>query len=239
MTRFAEIDHIVWDWNGTLFADTAALIDATIDIFARAGLPAVTRARYQEHHTQPIPLFYDRLAERDLSDEEQQWLAEAFQETYVHYRQNLGLHPQARDVLRQCADAGFAQSLLSMYPHEKLLPLVETAEITAFFRRIDGLRTDEAAKKAPHLRRHLAEIGARPESVLLVGDSVDDALAARECGAHCVLYHAGRDALHSREHFEALDVPIAENLHDAVTALLSRRQPDQDTGRPTWTTTTP
>src|SRR5262249_42074924 len=70
-----RIEHIVWDWNGTLFGDSAALIDATIEAFHAAGLPAVTRERYQRHHAQPIPLFYNRLAGRDLSDAEQDALA--------------------------------------------------------------------------------------------------------------------------------------------------------------------
>ena len=34
--------HIVWDWHGTLFADRAAVVDATIDAFACSGLPPVT-----------------------------------------------------------------------------------------------------------------------------------------------------------------------------------------------------
>lgn len=39
-----RIDHIVWDWNGTLFDDGDALVQATIDAFAAAGLSTVTRA---------------------------------------------------------------------------------------------------------------------------------------------------------------------------------------------------
>ena len=31
--------HIVWDWNGTLFDDRDAILDATNEIFRSYGLP--------------------------------------------------------------------------------------------------------------------------------------------------------------------------------------------------------
>ena len=49
-----SIEHLVWDWNGTLFGDGRALIESTIEAFAAAGMPPITRELYQRHHSQPI-----------------------------------------------------------------------------------------------------------------------------------------------------------------------------------------
>ena len=213
-----RIEHIVWDWNGTLFGDGAALIDATIEAFRAVGLPAVTRERYQRLHAQPIPLFYNRLAGRELSDGEQEALMRHFQDAYVRRRDSIPLTHDAMDALRRWRGTGRTQSLLSMYPHDELLPLVDKAGITEFFAVVDGLRGGERGRKAPHLRRQLDELGVDPSAVLLVGDSADDATAAQECGTHFRLYHAGPDALHARDHFDDLQTHIVDSLTEAVAA---------------------
>ncbi len=213
-----SVEHIVWDWNGTLFGDGAALIESTIAAFQAAGLPVVTRETYQRHHTQPIPLFYDRLAGRDLSEDEQAALAGHFQMAYLARRDSIPLTHDAATSLQRWRDTGRSQSLLSMYPHDELMPLVHKTGIADYFTIVDGLRTGERGRKAPHLRRQLDELGLDPSTVLLVGDSVDDAAAARECGTGFRLYHAGRDALHARDHFAGMS--IVDTLGEAVEAAL-------------------
>jgi len=106
--------------------------------------------------------------------------------------------------------------LLSMYPHAELVPLVQTVGIASFFARIDGTIDHDVARKAPHLARHLRRQDLRPARVLLVGDSVDDVRAARECGVDCLIYHPGADALHARDHFADLGVPLVTTLQAAV-----------------------
>jgi phosphoglycolate phosphatase-like HAD superfamily hydrolase len=217
----SRIEHIVWDWNGTLLGDSRALIESTIDAFRECALPAVTRADYRRHHVQPIPLFYERLAGRPLTDAEQQHLALAFQTAYDRHRAAVTLSADAVDALTSWAGSGGRQSLLSMYPHAALLPLVEAAGITTFFTRVDGSTGRDVAHKAPNLARHLREQQIDPARALLVGDSVDDVRAARECGLRCVVYHPGPDALHDRSHFAAHPVPLVDTLRAAVETARS------------------
>lgn len=213
------VSHIVWDWNGTIFNDSRALIDATLDAFAACGLPPLTVADYQRKHTQPIPEFYNQLAGRTLTDDEQDRLQQSFQTAYLRYREKARLTDDAVAAMSRWRAANQRQSLLSMHPHERLLPLVERAGIAEFFTRIDGA-VGALPRKAPHLAEHLERQGIAPGRAVVVGDSVDDALAARECGVPCLLYHSGDDALHAREHFEELNVPVIETLAGAVSQLL-------------------
>ncbi|GLZ37106.1 HAD family hydrolase [Actinokineospora sp. NBRC 105648] len=214
------VEHIVWDWNGTLFADGPALIDSTIDAFRALGLPPITRTDYQAKHRQPISAFYDALLGRTLTAAEQAALDRQFQRAYLSRRDAIALNPEAERTMRQWLARRRSQSLLSMYPHDRLLPLVEHFGIDRYFTAVDGLRDTETRNKAPHLRRHLARLDADPARVLLVGDSVDDAIAARECGVACVLYHAGDDALHTMDHFTPLGVPVVGSLAEAVSAAV-------------------
>jgi phosphoglycolate phosphatase-like HAD superfamily hydrolase len=216
----ASITHIAWDWNGTLFGDGQALIDSTIDAFIAAGMPQVSRELYQLHHSQPIPLFYNKLAGRTLTAAEQQLLAQLFKEAYLKRKEDIALTRGAVEALTLWKEAGRQQSLLSMYPHDELIRLVDKEGIAGFFARIDGLVDAERDRKAPHLRFHLDQLRLSPDRVLVIGDSADDALAARECGVACLLYHAGEHALHALEHFADLQVPVVTGLRQAVADVL-------------------
>lgn len=214
--KVPPVRHIVWDWNGTLFGDSGALIAATIDAFRACGLPGVTRDGYQRHHRQPIPAFYERLAGRPLSDDEQRRLDGCFREAYARHRTRAALTPDALAALTRWSAAGRRQSLLSLYPHRDLVPLVEAAGLAPLLARIDGSTGHDVSRKAPHLARHLAAQGLAADGVLLVGDSVDDVRAARECGVRCLVYHSGADALHARDHFDGFGAPVVATLDEAV-----------------------
>ncbi|WP_250037361.1 HAD family hydrolase [Paractinoplanes maris] len=223
-----QMQHIVWDWNGTILDDSGALIAATIDALHACGFPPITRADYQRHHCQPIPLFYERLVGRALGLQEQQRLDGCFREAYARHQQAVSLTADASAALRRWAATGATQSLLSMYPHSELVPLVTAAGIATYFTRIDGSMGADLAHKAPHLARHLRHLDLETQQVLLVGDSVDDAHAARTCGVRCVIYHAGEDALHAREHFTDIGVPVVPSLQTAVDAALRSTSADPE-----------
>jgi phosphoglycolate phosphatase-like HAD superfamily hydrolase len=217
-----EIDHIVWDWNGTLFDDGDALVLATIDAFALAGLPNVTLDRYQAHFTRPIPDFYDALAGRNLTTAEHGVLDGHFQHSYARRMATASVHQDAVSALTTWQDSGGTQSLLSMYPHAQLVQLAQLATIAHFFVRVDGMNAEEPARKEPHLRRHLTELGIDPPRVLVVGDSVDDMHAAQACGVPCLLYHPGERALLSSQRMRDLAVPVAPDLPGAVRWAVAR-----------------
>ncbi|MBF6331125.1 HAD family hydrolase [Nocardia transvalensis] len=215
-----HVEHIIWDWNGTLFADGRALIESTIDAFEAAGLGAIAHEDYQRLHCQPISSFYDRLAGRQLSAVEQELLEKNFYASYQKRREDIALAHDAVEALTTWQGAGRSQSLLSMHPHDRLMSLVQKFGLAEFFLRIDGLVGDESAYKAPHLRRHLDYLDVSKDNILLIGDSVDDAKAASQCGINCILYHAGANALHAEDHFTDLGVPVVAGLRNAVAAVL-------------------
>jgi len=216
-----EIDHIVWDWNGTLFDDGDALVLATIDAFAEGGLSEVTWERYQACFTRPISDFYDKLAGRTLTPGEQALLDEHFQHSYARHLATVAVHSDAVSALTAWRATDRTQSLLSMYPHDQLLALPQLRDIAHFFTRVDGMSVAESPRKEPHLRRHLAALGIGARRVLVVGDSVDDMRAARACGMRCVLYHPRERPLVSQTRVRDLAVSVARDLPAAVRLALT------------------
>jgi phosphoglycolate phosphatase-like HAD superfamily hydrolase len=66
------------------------------------------------------------------------------------------------------------------------------------------------------MARHLAAIEGidiDPGQVVVIGDAVDDAVAAAHVGARAVLYTGGS---HSRISLQAAGVPVVDSLAEAV-----------------------
>lgn len=206
--------HIVWDWNGTLFHDIDAVIAATNASFGEVGLAPITLDLYRDLYCVPVPRFYERLMGRLPTDAEWAVMDEAFHRHYWALAEGAGLAPGAAQLLREWQASGLTQSLCSLAPHDQLIPIVRTHGIERHFLRVDGRTGPSNEGKAEHMVRHLAGLdGVVPERVVVIGDAVDDAVAAAYAGARAVLYTGGS---HSRASLETAGVPVVDSLAEAV-----------------------
>ncbi|MFI5572411.1 HAD family hydrolase [Streptomyces sp. NPDC051740] len=206
--------HIVWDWNGTLFHDVDAVIGATNAAFAELGLEPLTLERYRELYCVPVPKFYERLMGRLPSAAEWELMDSTFHRHYTEHHVRCGLAEGVLELLTGWASAGRSQSILSLYGHEDLVPLVKGFGIEAHFIRVDGRTGPSGGGKAEHMVRHLRALtGVDPARTVVIGDAADDALAAQHVGARAVLYTGGS---HGRAGLEAVGVPVVDTLKEAV-----------------------
>ncbi|MBV2354318.1 HAD family hydrolase [Streptomyces sp. J2-1] len=208
--------HIVWDWNGTLFHDNDAIIGATNAAFAEIGLAPITLERYRALYCVPVPKFYERLLGRLPTDAEWELMDGVFHRHYTERRVRCALTEGVTDLLAGWRSAGHSQSLLSMYGHDELVPLVRDLGIEAHFLRVEGRTGPSGGSKAAHMVRHLAALAGSVEAArtVVIGDAADDAVAARHAGAHAVLYTGGS---HSRASLEGVEgVPVVDTLAEAV-----------------------
>lgn len=209
------VHRVVWDWNGTLFDDLEIVLEAVNLGVSGFGLPPITLDDYRNHYTRPVKVFYDRLFGRSVSESEWRELDRRFRDGYRELMSHARLTTDARAALDRVAGTTAGQSLLSMFPHDELVPLVETLGIDGYFDRIDGLRGEPGDTKAAYLESHLRSLisGEDPAGVLVIGDTPDDAVAAEHVGAQVVLYDNGA---HHRTDLEAVGVAVFDSLVDAV-----------------------
>ncbi|PZT72062.1 MULTISPECIES: HAD family hydrolase [unclassified Streptomyces] len=208
--------HLVWDWNGTLLDDNTAVVGATNAAFGEVGLAPITVEQYREMYCIPIPRFYERLMGRLPTDAEWERMDGVFHRSYTQQRGACGLTAGAADLLAQWQLTGRSQSIMSMYRHDELLPVVRGFGIERHFVRVDGRTGPSGGSKAQYMARHLAALeGISPRHTVVIGDAVDDAVAAAHVGARAVLYTGGS---HSRASLEKAGVPVVDTLVEA-TAL--------------------
>ncbi|WP_069773242.1 HAD family hydrolase [Streptomyces sp. LUP30] len=209
-----EAAHIVWDWNGTLFHDNDAIVGATNAAFVELGLAPIPLEQYRALYCVPVPKFYERLLGRLPTDAEWEVMDGVFHRYYAEHRVRCRLTEGAVELLAGWRSAGHSQSLLSMYGHDELVPLVRGFGIESHFVRVDGRTGPSGGSKAEHMVRHLRELtGVEPARTVVIGDAADDAVAALHVGARAVLYTGGS---HSRASLEGVGVPVVDTLGEAV-----------------------
>ena len=211
--------RIVWDWNGTLLDDLHLVLDAVMEGLRPHRSEAITLEEYQDLYTRPVKHFYDELLGRVIDESE--WLAidRRFHDAYRAGLASVALAHDAEEALSMAGDGGASQSLLSMYPHDELLPAVRARGIATTFDRIDGLRGAPGDRKARHLAAHLEALATDPDTTVLIGDTPDDGAAAAAMGAECVLYDGGG---HHAGALAATGWPVADSLVGAVSIALDR-----------------
>jgi phosphoglycolate phosphatase-like HAD superfamily hydrolase len=206
------VRHLVWDWNGTLLDDLDLVVAATNASLASMGGPSVTADEHRRDFCRPLTTYYSNVLGRQITTEEFANLDRAFHDAY---RAGLPKCRLAIDALTAIGSWSGSQSLLSMFFHHELVPVVERHGLVEHLRRVDGLRDPVGGgSKAPHLRAHLAALSVMGEECVLIGDSVDDAEAASAVGARIVLYAGG---ITEASRLRATGLPVAKTLVEAVT----------------------
>lgn len=214
-----DVRHVVWDWNGTLLHDLPLVVESVNAALGEHGLSSITVADYTANYTRPVRRFYEVLLGREVSDDEWLRIDTVFHDTYADaVAEHATLMDGARDALATVDASHASQSLLSMYPHHLLLPLVDHFGIDDHFEVVHGLVGPGGGPKLPHLERHLEEMvhlhGDDPTGVLVIGDAIDDAVAAQHLGARAVLLASGS---HPRAELEATGAPVVTTLEEALT----------------------
>lgn len=208
--------HLVWDWNGTVLDDFPIILRATNESFREAGLPEITADQYRTQIKMPIRAFYTDILGYEPSDEQWEVLDETFHRHYVQGEKEARLSAGLPTLLQEWADRGRTQSLLSMYHDDKLVPVVRHHGIADYFALVQGTTPPRPPRKGLHLADHLRRLDVDPSTVVLIGDSPDDAHAAESVGARVVLYTGGFTAVPS---LRATGAPIVDTLAEAVALI--------------------
>jgi len=215
---------VVWDWNGTLLDDFELVVECASASCTAAGGRPVTGDEYRQWFTRPVARFYERVLGRPVSNED--WLAinEVFHTTYQGLIERAVLADGAHEALAQVRDIGWTQSLLSMWTHDELVPMVRAFDLEEYFVRVDGQPVASGGLKEEFLAAHLRALGLagdRPSAVV-IGDSTDDAVAAQAVGVECILVASGT---HHRHDLDATGVAVVDNLLEAVALVAGDRVP--------------
>ncbi len=201
-------DHIIWDWNGTLFDDAWLCVDIMNGLLTRRGLPGMTPERYETIFDFPVEDYYRR-AGFDFDVDPFLKLSDEFMGPYRVRTAECGLRGDTREALERARALGVTQSILSAMEQVQIEGLLARFGLRSYFTDVVGLGDQHARGKLDVGRRWLAGQRLAPERMIFVGDTTHDYDVAQALGVACVLIHSGH---HSRARLEAVGAPVIGTL---------------------------
>lgn len=188
---------VLIDLDGTLMDTVPDLAQAANDMRAELGLPGLPVQRIATF----VGKGADVLVHRALSDDMHgQVDAERFAQGRVaffrHYHAVNGRHAKVFEgvpaALQRLRMQGLRLACVTNKPREFTLPLLQRMGLDVEFEVV--VAGDDVPEKKPHpaqLQEAARQLGVTLNQCVMLGDSSNDALAARRAGCPCVLVQTG------------------------------------------------
>jgi phosphoglycolate phosphatase len=216
---------VLIDLDGTLMDTAPDLAAAANRMRADFGLPPLPVERIAAFVGKGAEVLVHRALTDDINGRAgAEDFARGRQSFYAHYTAENGLQavvfervPQALEALRA---HGLKLACVTNKPKEFTAPLLAKMGLAPCFDAV--VAGDEVAEKKPHpalLLEAFRRLRLQPADVMLIGDSVNDAQAARAAGCGCVLVETGYNegegvaALSGAPGLDAIFPTLAEAVH--------------------------
>ena len=210
-----QIEHVFWDWNGTLLDDANFCSSVINGILNKHGLPSLSYKKYRETFDFPVRTYYERLglSGKGVSFEQTSF---EFIENYQRGWRVCSLQHKAKSTLAKIHSLGLPQSIITAGKEGLLHGFVEHHDLTRYFGGLIGVDHIYASGKVERAMQYMESLGLGPGQVLLIGDTVHDSEVASAIGAKVLLYSNGH---HPREKLENTGSPVISCLSQVLEFL--------------------
>lgn len=211
-----------FDWNGTLFDDTPATLQATNIVLAKFGKGPLDLHTLQETFTFPLIHFYERVgvsADEYLKNAEEE--GAAYVEAYEASNGNCSIMDGAIELLEWLGEKGVHTMILSNHMQGNLDADVERLGIRPYMQHVSG-NTERATmtqglSKQIRLEAYMEQHGFAPENTFIIGDSHEEPELARRLGILGISIAGGLLSAARLEKYKADH--IVQKLHEVRPIL--------------------
>jgi phosphoglycolate phosphatase len=187
----AGFQHIIWDWNGTLFDDAWLCVDILNQILKEYHLSPVSLDLYQQHFNFPVEDYYRRLGFNFSSEHCFDRVSDQYMTIYNKRRFECQLREDAIKMIEFINNLKISQSILSAYHQINLKEMITHFGIDHFFTSIVGLDNYYAESKIDIGKKLADEMRIDSERILLIGDTTHDYEVAQAMNIQSVLIPGG------------------------------------------------
>lgn len=216
---------IVFDLDGTLIATAPDLVESLNHTIAARDLAPVSYEDLTHLVGQGARVMIQRafaLRGTPIADDEIPALLDRF---ITHYEAGMPgksrPYPGLIEALERMKAAGYILAVCTNKMERLALPLLERLELTAYFATITGGDTFAFRKPDPaHILATVERAGGQADKVLMIGDSINDIMAARNGNIPSIAVPFGYSDVPVEElgasriigHFDELTVELVEQL---------------------------
>ena len=219
MCEFADINCLIWDWNGTLLDDVEISIRSMNQMLEKRGYPLLDKKAYRSVFTFPVRDYYVRAG---MKFEEHEWETVAME--FIHnYKANFAathLHKGAKAILEFFGRRKIRQFILSAMQQDFLNETLSLTGIAGMFEEVVGLNDHFAATKTGNAVRLITDKNMDKHNTLMIGDTIHDFEVAQAAGIRCILIAHGHQ---SYERLKGTGTPVVQDF-DALKALFSNAE---------------
>ncbi len=211
-------DHIIWDWNGTLFNDVELCADIMNMLLTQESLPNISIQKYKEIFTFPVIEYY-KIAGHTFEKKSFEILGKQFMAEYELRKGNYNLFPGVIELLSSLQEKNIQMHLLSAYEQQSLNKIIQLYRIDTYFQNVVGLDNIYANGKS-HLAHDLVKrinSNGKAGKILLIGDTIHDYEVAQEINSDCILMSHGHQ---DEERLLKLGIPVVKNFNELKDLLL-------------------
>lgn len=216
---------IVFDLDGTLIATAPDLVESLNYTIAARDLAPVSYEDLTHLVGQGARVMIQRafaLRGAPIADDEIHALLDRF---ITHYEAGMPgkshPYPGLIEALERMKAAGYILAVCTNKMERLALPLLERLQLTGYFAAITGGDTFAFRKPDPaHILATVERAGGQAEKVLMIGDSINDIMAARNGNIPSIAVPFGYSDVPVEElgasciigHFDELTVELVEQL---------------------------
>ncbi|EOA6549709.1 phosphoglycolate phosphatase [Vibrio vulnificus] len=185
-----EIKLIAFDLDGTLLDSVPDLAVAADQATRAVGFPGVTELQVRDYVGNGADILIGRALSQsltinpELSDELRAQARELFDDFYQQTGHKLShLYPTVKETLKELHQVGFTLALVTNKPSKFVPDVLQQHGIADYF--VDVLGGDSFPEKKPNpiaLNWLMEKHQIQPTEMLMVGDSKNDILAAKNAG---------------------------------------------------------
>lgn len=195
--RAPDLRGVLIDLDGTLMDTAPDLAAAANRMRADFGLPPLAMDRIAAFVGKGAEVLVHRALTDDLDGRAEPADFERGRAAfYAHYHAENGaqavVFAGVREALQELRARGLHLACVTNKPREFTVPLLEKVALAPYFDTV--VAGDDVHEKKPHpalLLEACRRLHLRPTEVILIGDSINDAQAARAAGCRCLLVETG------------------------------------------------
>ena len=210
-------NHIIWDWNGTLFNDVELCAGIMNMLLTQESLPNISIQKYKSIFTFPVVDYY-KIAGHTFEKTSFEVLGKQFMDEYEVRKNDCKLFPGVSRLLAEIKSKNIQQHLLSAYEQNNLNNILEHFGIINYFQFIVGLDNIYAGGKS-HLAQDLAmkiRSNGSTGNILLIGDTIHDYEVAKEIDSDCILLSHGHQ---DEERLLQIGIPVVKDIKELSNML--------------------
>ncbi len=172
------VELVVFDWNGTILADTQALINAGNQVIQTYGGISLPRGEYnKKFHFPTIDFFCEQGCDRKVLESSTTY-SDLFHVVYETGAAKCRTRKGAREVLQWLKENFVDSVILSNHMERKIRKQLQRLKLVDYFLEVlantDYSTTQSGNNKINRLDNYFQKTGQNPKYSWIVGDSPED-----------------------------------------------------------------